>query len=184
MKKPLFHIMSNTSPIMQLVLVSVVIGGLGWLGYIFFTYWPETNDVAQQVDQPVPFSHQHHIELLKIDCGYCHPSTGTCFFAGMPSSHTCMTCHSRVWKESPVLAPVRESYRTGQPLRWGRVYSVPQFAYFSHAPHSSAGINCTECHGQVQEMPTLSKIRALNMKDCLSCHKADRRLMNCYTCHR
>jgi hypothetical protein len=122
-------------------------------------------------DQPVPFSHDHHVAGLGIDCRYCHSTVETAAFAGMPSTEVCMGCHSQIWKDSPLLAPVRESYAKGQPLKWTRVYDVPDFVYFDHSIHVAKGIGCQSCHGPVDRMPLMRKATTLHMEWCLACHR-------------
>jgi hypothetical protein len=122
------------------------------------------------VAQPVPFSHQHHYQQLGIDCRYCHTSVETSAFAGIPPTETCMTCHSQIWNQSPMLQPVRDSYATGRPIEWNRVHDLPDFVYFNHSIHVSKGVGCSTCHGRVQEMPLVRKVQPLNMAWCLNCH--------------
>lgn len=91
--------------------------------------------------QPVPFSHEHHVGVLGIDCRYCHTSVEISSFAVIPPTKTCMNCHSQIWVNSaPVLERVHASYRTGQSLPWQRVYNVPGFVYFDHTIHVQKGI--------------------------------------------
>jgi hypothetical protein len=123
------------------------------------------------LDQPVPFSHKHHVGGLGIDCRYCHVSVETSAFAGIPPTETCMTCHSQVWTEAPVLAPVRESWIEQAPLEWNRVHKVPDFVFFNHGIHIQKGIGCATCHGAVDEMPLMSKEHSFYMKWCLECHQ-------------
>src|SRR5262245_40849237 len=123
-------------------------------------------------DQPVPFSHEHHVRGLGIDCRYCHTSVETSAFAGLPATDTCMSCHSQIWKDSPMLAPVRESYRTGKPLKWTRVHDLPDFVYFNHSIHIAKGIGCETCHGRVDRMPLMRRVHTLQMNWCLACHEA------------
>jgi hypothetical protein len=183
-KKPLFGALTNAAIPIQLGFLTVIMAGAIWLGYNFFTKWPGATDVGRYFPQPIPFSHEHHAGHMMIACGFCHTSADSSPSAGLPATHTCMTCHSQVWKNSQVLSPVRDSYRTGQPIAWRRVHIVPDFAYFSHEPHISHGISCSDCHGQVEKMTTVWKVRPLNMKDCLNCHKREARLTTCYVCHR
>src|SRR5437868_6489226 len=122
--------------------------------------------------QPVPFSHQHHVAGLGIDCRYCHTSVETSSFAGIPATETCMTCHSQLWTEAPLLAPVRASLSTSTALKWTRVYDLPDFAYFDHSIHVTKGIGCSSCHGRVDQMPITWKTQTLYMKWCLECHRA------------
>jgi hypothetical protein len=121
-------------------------------------------------DQPVPFSHEHHVNGLGIDCRYCHTSVGDSGFAGLPPTKTCMTCHSRIWTDAPLLAPVRDSWREGVPLQWTRVHNLPDFVYFQHDIHVNKGIGCVTCHGPVDQMSLMFQQNTLQMKWCLDCH--------------
>jgi hypothetical protein len=142
------------------------------------------------VVQPVEFDHRHHVRDDGIDCVYCHDSVETEAFAGMPSTERCMGCHGQVWTESPELDPVRASWRSGQPLRWRRVNSVPAYVYFHHGVHVQAGVACAECHGAVEDMPRITRAHNLTMSFCLDCHRrtqgsrAITRLTTCSACHR
>ena len=121
--------------------------------------------------QPVPFSHDHHVAALGIDCLYCHTSVEESAFAGIPPTATCMNCHKLIWNDSPMLAPVRESYRTGQPIEWVRVNDLPDFVYFDHSIHVAKGIGCASCHGRVDQMPLMKQAVSLQMEWCLDCHR-------------
>jgi len=128
-------------------------------------------------DQPVPFSHEHHVRGLGIDCRYCHTTVETSAFAGLPATDTCMSCHSQIWKDSPMLAPVRESLKTGKPLEWTRVHDVPDFVYFNHSIHVAKGIGCESCHGRVDRMPLMRRAHSLQMAWCLECHDRPERFI-------
>lgn len=123
------------------------------------------------VVQPVPFSHEHHAGVLGIDCRYCHTTVEHSSQAGIPPTKVCMNCHSQIWVGTPVLDPVRESYRTDQSLRWRRVHNLPGFVYFDHSIHVQKGIGCTSCHGRVDEMPFTFQSSSLLMEWCLNCHR-------------
>jgi hypothetical protein len=122
-------------------------------------------------EQPVPFSHNHHVAGLGIDCRYCHTSVETSNFAGLPPTKTCMNCHSQIWTNAQMLEPVRASYRDNKPLRWTRVHDLPDFAYFSHEIHVNKGVGCKSCHGPVDEMPLMYQNASLQMEWCLQCHR-------------
>jgi hypothetical protein len=122
-------------------------------------------------DQPVPFSHDHHVSGLGIDCRYCHSSVETSSFAGIPATEVCMGCHSQIWKDSALLKPVRESYKSGRPLAWTRVHDLSDFVYFDHSIHVAKGIACESCHGRVDRMPLMRKAHAMHMEWCLECHR-------------
>jgi hypothetical protein len=147
--------------------------------------------------QPIPFSHQHHAGDDGIDCRYCHYSVEKSAFAGIPSTQVCMTCHSQLFTDAPVLEPLRESARTGRPIPWVRVHDLPDFVFFDHSIHIAKGVECKDCHGRVDKMPRIRRVASLDMQWCLACHRdpaahvaklkavADvRRLTDCSTCHR
>ena len=123
------------------------------------------------VEQPVPFSHKHHVSDDGIDCRYCHVSVETSSFAGIPPLSTCMTCHSQLFTNVPMLAPVRESLASGKPLVWARVNQLPDYVYFDHSIHIAKGVGCAECHGAVYDMPLMRQAEPLSMGWCLSCHR-------------
>jgi hypothetical protein len=122
--------------------------------------------------QPVPFSHKHHVGGVGIDCRYCHTSVEESAFAGIPSVHTCMACHSQLWSDTPMLDPVRQAFRTDGSVEWVRVHDMPDFVYFDHSIHVSKGVGCTTCHGSVEQMPLVWQEESLQMQWCLECHRA------------
>jgi len=122
--------------------------------------------------QPVPFSHQHHVAGLGIDCRYCHTSVENSSFAGIPPTKTCMNCHSQIWTGAPLLEPVRESFRSGKSLIWNRANDLPDFVYFNHSIHINKGVGCNTCHGPVDRMPLMYNYASLEMEWCLECHRA------------
>ncbi len=134
--------------------------------------------VGVPLSQPVPFSHKHHAWELGIDCRYCHTSVEKSAVAGIPGTETCMSCHSQIWTNSPILEPVRKSYETGTPIKWAddtegwnRVNKVPEFVYFNHSIHINRGVNCNQCHGAVQKMTITWKGKTFFMSWCLECHR-------------
>ncbi len=147
-----------------IVAVAAALAGLNRSNY--------STRVSIPVEQPVPFSHEHHVRGLGIDCRYCHTTVEVSSFAGIPPTETCMTCHSQIWSASPMLEPVRASYRTNTPLQWTRVYDLAGFVYFNHSIHVNKGIGCSSCHGQINEMPLTWKATPLTMGWCLDCHRA------------
>ncbi|HEY3863497.1 MAG TPA: cytochrome c3 family protein [Verrucomicrobiae bacterium] len=165
----IFRRSSNT--IARLLVVCGVLGpfGLAWATYV--VYWsPWTTRVGSEISQPVPFSHKHHVQDDGIDCRYCHTSVEKSGFAGIPSTEICMTCHSQLWTQAPLLAPVRDSLASRRRLRWNRVHDLPDFVFFDHSIHIAKGIGCSSCHGRVDEMALTSKQAPLYMKWCLDCH--------------
>ncbi len=122
-------------------------------------------------EQPVPFSHEHHVGGLGIDCRYCHTAVETARFAGIPPTETCMTCHSQLWTNAAMLAPVRASLAEKRPLRWRRVHNLPGYVYFDHSAHVANGVGCSTCHGAVDRMPLVRQVAPLTMGWCLDCHR-------------
>lgn len=121
--------------------------------------------------QPVPFSHQHHVGQLGLDCRYCHTAVESSPVASLPPTHTCMTCHSQLFTNQPMLRPVVESLASGKPIRWQKVDRLPAYVYFDHAVHIHNGVGCTTCHGPVNEMPLMRQAAPLTMSWCLDCHR-------------
>jgi len=151
---------------------------------------PYAGGVGDAVAQPVEFDHRHHVRDDGIDCVYCHDTVETEAFAGIPSTERCMGCHAQIWPDSPETAPLRASWRSGVPLRWRRVNSVPAHVYFPHGVHVAAGEACRECHGAVEDMARVVRAHNLTMDFCLDCHRrrqgsrAITRLTTCSACHR
>lgn len=137
----------------------------------------EPHGIGDAVEQPVPFSHKHHIGDLGIDCRYCHSSVETDAFAGIPPISTCMTCHSQLYTDQATLKPVVDSWRSGVALRWQRVHQLPDFVYFNHSIHVAKGVGCVSCHGRVDRMPLTSRTQSLSMKWCLGCHRAPEKFL-------
>jgi NAD-dependent SIR2 family protein deacetylase len=127
--------------------------------------------------QPVPFSHQHHVGGLGIDCRYCHTSVEVSSFAGIPPTKTCMNCHAQIWTNAEMLAPVRESYRSGASLVWARANILPDFVYFDHSIHVNKGVGCGSCHGPVDRMPLMYAENTLQMEWCLNCHRSPEKFL-------
>ncbi len=121
--------------------------------------------------QPVPFSHQHHVSGLGIDCRYCHSSVAEGPRAGLPPTHTCMTCHSQIWTGAPMLAPVRQSLASNTSLVWNRVARLPEYVFFRHDIHIVKGVGCVSCHGRIDRMPLTYQAKPFTMQFCLECHR-------------
>ena len=126
---------------------------------------------GQRADQPIPFSHKHHVEGLGLQCQYCHTSVEKSSYAGIPPTKTCINCHAQIWTNAALLEPVRESWATGQSIQWIKVHDLPDFVYFNHEIHVNKGIGCASCHGRVDEMPLMYEENSLQMEWCLNCHR-------------
>ena len=132
---------------------------------------PYTTGEDITVRQPVSFSHEHHVGELGIDCRYCHTSVERSAFAGLPPTKTCMTCHSQLFTNAAMLAPVRKSLAEHKPIHWQRVHILPDYVYFDHSIHIAKGVGCTTCHGAVDTMPLIKQAAPLTMGWCLDCHR-------------
>lgn len=153
-------------------LVGGAVAALGAVVVYYMLYVsPYVTREGVPAPQPVPFSHAHHAGGLGLDCRYCHRSAEVSAHAGMPDSHTCMTCHAQVWTGAPALAPLRRSFAAGRPLVWTKVYDLPDFVYFNHAAHVNHGVGCATCHGRVDKMVRVYQTSTLYMKWCLDCHE-------------
>jgi len=122
-------------------------------------------------EQPVAFDHRHHVKDDGIDCRYCHDLAERSAYAGVPPSERCMNCHSQIWNESALLAPIRASFFADRPIAWRRVHALPDFVFFNHAAHVRHGVGCEECHGRVDEMARVYQVAPLSMHWCLDCHR-------------
>jgi len=149
---------------------------LAWIGgTLIYSDYSTSAHVTHE--QPVQFSHEHHVGGLGIDCRYCHTSVEESSFAGIPPTQTCMNCHSQIWANSPYLEPVRKSWQTGKPIVWARVHNLQDFAYFNHSIHVNKGVGCVSCHGRVDQMPLLVQEHSLLMSWCLDCHRHPERVL-------
>jgi hypothetical protein len=158
--------------LMRYVLLLALVGGPAYLGILVGTAAsPRTTDAGYQPEQPVPYSHALHAGELGMDCRYCHTSVENAAFAALPTSQTCMNCHATILPESPKLEAVRESYRTGMPIRWVKVHDLPDYVFFNHSAHVTRGVACVECHGRVDEMEVVRQVQPLSMSWCLDCHR-------------
>jgi hypothetical protein len=166
----IFHHSSNALARTSIFGAVFVIGFVGWAGYqLDLSHYATRQEVPR--DQPIPFSHAHHVGGDGFDCRYCHTSVETSSFAGLPPTQTCMNCHSQIWRTSPTLEPVRASFRTNQSISWNRVHDLPDFVYFNHSIHVNKGVGCESCHGRVDKMPLMWQAANLHMEWCLNCHR-------------
>jgi cytochrome c7-like protein len=157
------------SKVALLVVAAVVL-----IGAAFWWMWPRTDyarHLRSVVEQPVPFSHQHHVAGLGIDCRFCHSAVEVSSNAGLPPTHTCMTCHSQIWTNAAVLASVRDSLANQMPITWHRITDLPDYVYFNHSIHIAKGVGCGSCHGEIETMPLTYKAKTLTMGFCLDCHR-------------
>jgi len=166
----IFHRSTNTVAKVSLFGALFFVALLGW---IFATLDRSAYSTGKNVAlaQPVPFSHDHHVVALGLDCRYCHTGVETEAFAGLPPTATCMNCHQLIWNESEMLAPVRASLAANEPIAWTRVNDLPDFVYFDHSIHVVKGVGCATCHGRVDKMPLMLRGQSLQMEWCIDCHR-------------
>ncbi len=161
---------SNALARFSLVLTGLIVIALG-VALNELQRSPWVTKQGQRPDQPVPFSHKHHVEGLGLQCQYCHTSVEKSSYAGIPPTKTCMNCHSQIWTNAQLLEPVRDSWATGRSINWIRVHDLPDYVYFNHEIHVNKGIGCASCHGRVDEMPLMYQENTLQMEWCLNCHR-------------
>jgi cytochrome c7-like protein len=156
----------------RLSMIAVVVIALSVGGVVALLHLSgyNTNQDAY-VEQPIQFSHAHHVGGMGIDCRYCHTSVEESAFANIPPTKTCMNCHSQIWTNAPILEPVRASFRQNTPLHWTRVHDLPDYVYFNHSIHVRKGVGCATCHGPVDKMPLMYQRANLQMNWCLDCHR-------------
>ncbi len=155
--------------VVKLVLIAVL-GGVGVLLVVLVVYTRSGQDVGVALAQPIPFSHKHHVGDDGLDCRFCHVTVETRASPGMPSAQLCLTCHSQLFADQPMFAPLHRSAASGMPIGWRHVNRLPDYVYFDHSIHVAKGVACIECHGRIDQMPLVSKAQPLNMRWCIGCH--------------
>jgi hypothetical protein len=167
----IFKSSTNSLARASIVVALVALAGTG--GALFELIADSTFATRQgdMREQPIPFSHTHHVGSMGIDCRYCHTSVDNSDWAVIPPTKTCMNCHSQIWINSSTLEPVRESFRTNQSIKWTKVYDLPDFVYFNHSIHVKKGVGCETCHGRVDEISLMYQKPSLQMRWCLDCHR-------------
>jgi Cytochrome c7 and related cytochrome c len=166
----IFHRHTNIYSRLSILAVIAVVAILGGVVAMLHLSGYNTNQ-GLFVEQPIQFSHAHHVGGEGIDCRYCHTSVEESAFANIPPTKTCMNCHSQIWTNAPILEPVRASFRDNKPLHWTRVHDLPDFVYFNHSIHVRKGVGCATCHGRVDKMPLMYQEASLQMNWCVNCHR-------------
>ncbi len=161
---------SNALARASLVLTGLIVIALG-VALDQLQRSPWVTRQGQRPEQPIPFSHKHHVEGLGLQCQYCHTSVEKSSYAGIPPTKTCINCHSQIWTNAQLLAPARQSWATGASIQWIKVHDLPDYVYFNHEIHVNKGIGCASCHGRVDEMPLMYQQNTLQMEWCLNCHR-------------
>lgn len=155
---------------------------LGWVGC---AVWCAAAAERPAPEQPVPFSHRHHVSTMKLDCAKCHTLAAPGEFAGLPETATCMECHKSIKTDSPHIKKLAAHHVEGRELPWARVYRIPDYVFFSHKEHlTRAKATCETCHGPVRERDQLRREKEVSMGACMECHRANQASLACNFCHQ
>ncbi|HEX7477968.1 MAG TPA: cytochrome c3 family protein [Polyangiales bacterium] len=159
----------NYLPLVAALGVAVLGGGV--TTGIWYYFSPKNTQVGYAPEQPIHYSHKLHAGELGMDCRYCHANIERSQEAMIPPTQACMGCHAVVKKDSPKLAALRDSWKTGKPVEWVRVHRVADYVFFDHSVHLAAGVGCVSCHGRIDQMDVVRQDQPLNMVWCLECHR-------------
>ncbi|TFE69085.1 cytochrome C [Methylacidiphilum sp. Yel] len=165
----IFNRQSNDLP--PKILLGIVVLGFLFVMGISYYFTPKYSRVGYMPTQPIPFDHSLHADQLGLDCRFCHSYVEKSGFSNIPTTQTCMNCHRQIKMDSPKLAPLRESWETGKPIKWVRIHQLPDYVYFDHSAHVNRGISCVSCHGKVNQMQKVYHDQPLSMSWCLDCHR-------------
>jgi hypothetical protein len=167
----IFKASTNSLARTSIVLAVLALGGGGVALFQLIANSTYATRQGEAREQPIPFSHAHHVGSMGIDCRYCHTGVDNSQHAMVPPTKTCMNCHSQIWINSSTLQPVRDSYQTNESIRWTKVNDLPDYVYFNHSIHIKKGVGCETCHGRVDTMPLMYQQASLQMRWCLDCHR-------------
>ena len=159
------HVPLKAAVAMGLMTASAVAG-------VTYYFTQEYTRAGYMPIQPAPFSHKLHVGDLGMDCRYCHNAVEVSAHSNIPTTESCMACHTQIRPDSPKLAPVRESWQSGLPIEWVRIHKAPDYVYFNHAVHVARGVSCVSCHGPVDLMEEVWQDKSQSMSWCLDCHRA------------
>lgn len=137
----------------------------------------------QAPEQPVAFSHSFHVSDLGLQCQFCHRNASSTLEAGLPSVEQCMFCHTVVGAGNAEIEKVRTAFASQKPIDWKRVYRSPDVVRFTHEPHIRGGLDCANCHGEVQKTTLAKPTNALGMAQCIGCHRQRGVPVDCSYCH-
>ena len=160
-----------TNYLKELIGVGAAGGALYAVVLIWLGFSPKTIAVGYAPEQPVPYSHALHAGKLGMDCRYCHNTVEHAAHAAIPPTGTCIGCHTSIHSASEKLNPLREAHAASAPLEWRKVHDLPDYVYFNHSRHITAGVSCVSCHGRVDTMEVVTIVEELSMGWCLDCHR-------------
>ena len=123
-------------------------------------------------EQPIKFSHKLHAGQYQINCNYCHTGVYEGKGANVPSANICMNCHNAIKRESPEIQKIYKALEKDEPIQWVRVHNLPDLAYFNHSQHTNVGgLECKNCHGEIEKMEVVEQRSSLTMGWCIDCHR-------------
>ena len=123
-------------------------------------------------EQPIKFSHKLHAGDNQINCNYCHTGVYEGKGANVPSANICMNCHNAIKRESPEIQKIYKALEKDEPIQWVRVHNLPDLAYFNHSQHTNVGgLECKNCHGEIEKMEVVEQRSSLTMGWCIDCHR-------------
>jgi hypothetical protein len=123
-------------------------------------------------EQPIKFSHKLHAGQYQINCNYCHTGVYAGKGANVPSANICMNCHNAIKRESPEIQKIYRALENNEPIQWVRVHNLPDLAYFNHSQHTNVGgLECKNCHGEIEKMEVVEQRSSLTMGWCIDCHR-------------
>jgi hypothetical protein len=142
-----------------------------------------SGEAAVEAVQPIAFAHDVHAGAEtgqnNMDCQFCHYSAERSVDAGIPPVSSCWGCHQVIPGTTPAqqteISKIQEFVETGEPIPWVRIYKISDHAHFPHMRHINAGLQCQQCHGEVQTAAVLSERDPIwggaNMGWCVDCHR-------------
>lgn len=123
-------------------------------------------------EQPIKFSHKLHAGENQINCNYCHTGVYEGKGANIPSANICMNCHNAIKRESPEIQKIYKALEKDEPIQWVRIHNLPDLAYFNHSQHTNVGgLECKNCHGEIEKMEVVEQRSSLTMGWCIDCHR-------------
>lgn len=181
--------MLNLDPLkkfLPVVPIGAAFGFFLFFAAIFIALGWDWHRYKEAPAQPIAFSHRIHVGKVGLQCDFCHQSTSTSTFAGIPSLQKCMSCHANVATDRPEIIKLTGYWNRQEPVEWNRVHRIRirNHVFFTHKRHIKAGIKCEQCHGEVKYMDRIRQVSSLEMGWCLSCHDKNGAPTDCLICHQ
>jgi hypothetical protein len=171
----------RVKPIASLALAAMALLTLSSFAFTQDTPQQTTQPIAQIPNAPFDFSHKKHADIKQ--CAFCHETATTGSKASFPVQGKCMVCHAGIKRDSEAIKQLAAIPKDAHITPEKPLYKLPEFVYFSHARHSSANIECEQCHGNVFEQDSVSLHMPMRMKACVDCHRSNAAAVTCASCH-